>query len=144
MGHDAESVLQMPGPERYRLLVEYVATTKELWIAESDNYVLTLRSPEESELLPVWPAPWFVEASFTTQDTEDGYVPVLRSLDEWFEKTTPALLREKVLVGSFPNTHMECPTIKAGKFRDDLLNAILVMKIQSADIRKIITRKPAG
>lgn len=127
----------MPGLERYRLLMKHIADHRSMWIVESHDHVLTLRSAEDKELLPVWPTDWFAEASLTESDKEAGYKPTVRNLDAWINVTTPALIQEGVQVGAFPNAKMECPAVDARLFRKHLLESLSPDQLQAAELRKI-------
>jgi hypothetical protein len=81
--------LGLPGPERYRFFMESFGRTGSLWIAESDEAVLTLFDDNESELLPVWPSRDLLTATLGEDQISSGYKPVRRTMAHWQKRTLP-------------------------------------------------------
>lgn len=102
---------ELPASARFRVFVEVVAATEELWIVESEDYVLTLDDEQERELLPVWPTEASARAGIDESEWEEGFRPARRTWQQWVEQTTPNLISAKVLVGVFPNGQRGCPLV---------------------------------
>ncbi len=138
------------GKERYSAFIEAVARDGVLWISESNEYTLTAVDEDGRELLPVWPSAEATAASLSTEHRARGFEPVQRDLLSWKNKSTPGLIRENVLVGVFPNEHMESVVVDVKEVNSDLDRAIKSgaspAVLQGSDLarlrRKLIRRKP--
>lgn len=136
-GCNIADVLAMSGAERYKLLLRAVNDYSALWIAESDDHVLTLHTDANEELLPVWPTADFVTLSLTAEERGAGYRPTERTIKDWIARSTPALIREGVLVGAFPNAFGHCPTIDPRLFKQHIANTAMPAQLQATDLRKL-------
>lgn len=139
-----EDILLLTGPERYKMLMQIVSETKLLWIVESESSVLTLWNDEQVELLPVWPSKELAAKCLTKSEIDEGFSPVSRNLEQWLSKTTPAIIREGILVGAFPNLSRACAQIKPEIFAEHLRLTVPHFVLQSRDLttlRQKIKRK---
>lgn len=139
-----DRVAHLDGPERYRAFLAHVSRTEVLWIAESPTSTLTLEDSAGRELLPVWPTRQLATDALTSEETAEGFVAQLRSLEDWLGRSTPALVREAVFVGVFPNAARRCPVVPAATLADDLKACMRGPVLQGADLMRLRKRPRGG
>jgi hypothetical protein len=135
-----DNVAHLPGPERYRAFIAHIARTKVLWIVESATSTLTLEDSGGRVLLPVWPTRQLAADALTPEETAEGFVAQSRSLEDWLGRSTPALVREAVLVGVFPNAARQCPVVPAARLADDLKACMRGPVLQGTDLMRLRKR----
>lgn len=97
--------------ERYAAFVDALARERRFWVAESDDYLLTLFDADDRELLPAWPSAATARAALAQAPTLAGYVPAVRELAAWRERAAAAIEQAGVGIGAFPDTRMQCVVI---------------------------------
>ena len=116
-GKEFESVMRLSPRERYEYLIKKVADRKGIWSLWKDGWVL-MGDKDENEAVPIWPNPVFAQASAIGEWL--GHSPRRISLDDWLEKWTPGMARDKRNVAVFPTTTSETVTVDPLRLKSDL------------------------
>ena len=118
--HDKEyeTVLTLPGEERYAYLVKRVADWELVWsLADDDDWALAADG-EGHELVPVWPHERFATGCATGNWA--GYRPRSIEVSDWLHLWLPGLTRDGRLIAAFPTPGGQGVVITPERFGDDL------------------------
>lgn len=126
---------------RYEALIESVQQTRSLWIAESEDAVLTLEDETGDELLLVWPTEESAAQTIAARPNLVGFKPVVRSLERWLGTTTVRLVEERVLVAAHPDRNLACLKVPPRDFARDLQCGL---RLQSTDLNRAHRRRQRG
>ncbi len=113
-----ETVLALPGEERYGYLLKRVAEWELVWsLAEDDGWALA-GDGEGHELVPVWPHERFARACATGNWADQR--PRSVEVSDWLELWLPGLAREGKLIAAFPTPSSLGVAVTPERFGDDL------------------------
>jgi hypothetical protein len=112
-----ESVMRLQAHARYEHFVKKVADWKEIWSLWNDGWVL-MGDPDENETVPVWPHAKYAEAAAVGEWL--GYEPRRIPLDDWLDKWTPGMTRDKRKVAVFPTGKGKTVTVDPLRLKTDL------------------------
>jgi hypothetical protein len=116
-GKEFENVVRLAPRARYEHFVKKVADWKEVWSLWKDGWVL-MGDKDENETVPVWPHPMYAEASALGEWL--GYTPRKISLDDWLQKWTPGMAKDRRMVAVFPTNEGETITVDPFRLKADL------------------------
>jgi len=115
--------MALPGPERYQWFVAEVLRGGYIWMAESDEFAMMRADDDGTKLLPIWPSAEIAQACFSPEDVAAGFKPVARPIKSWIERSTPALVQDRVRLAVFPNAAGNAPIVPPPYLLNDLLLA---------------------
>ncbi|MDB5802908.1 MAG: hypothetical protein JWN73_230 [Betaproteobacteria bacterium] len=115
--------IALPGPERYQWFVAEVLRGGNIWMAESDEFTMVRADGDGTRLLPIWPSAAIAQACFSPEDIAAGFKPVARPIETWLERSTPALVKDRVRLAVFPNAAGSAPIVPPPFLLNDLLLA---------------------
>jgi hypothetical protein len=117
----ADDPLALPGPQRYAWFVAEVSRGGNIWMAESPEHAMMRRAEDGTRLVPIWPGAEIARSCFSPEDIAEGYAPVARSIDDWLERSTPALVKAGVRLAVCPNRRGSAPVVPPPHLLNDLL-----------------------
>lgn len=95
----AESVLALSGPDRYRYFIKVVADWEEVWgLYHEVGWALAATDTDEC-VFPIWPARKYAE--LCAQGVWSGYSAASFTLSDFMEELLPNLRNDNVLPGIF-------------------------------------------
>jgi hypothetical protein len=123
--HDREfeSVLALPGPDRYEYFVKRVVDGEQLWsLRNADGWVMA-GDAQGREMIAVWPHERFAVAC--AAGDWQGTSPEPIALADWMEAWLPGMARDGLLVAVFPTPAGEGVPVTPDSLKDDLASEIL-------------------
>ena len=112
-----ESVLALPGPDRYKHFIKVVVDWEEVWGLFKDGWALAADENSVS-IFPVWPAKEYAGLCATGIWAE--YEPRSFSLEEFKGELLPKLKRDNILPGIFYTPGNKGVTPEVDKVVEDL------------------------
>ena len=113
-----ETVLALPGEERYGYLLRWVADWELVWsLAEDDGWALA-GDNEGHELVPVWPHERFATVCATGNWADQR--PRSIEVSDWLGLWLPGLAREGKLIAAFPTPGSQGVVVTPERFGEDL------------------------
>ncbi|GGO85813.1 hypothetical protein GCM10011348_35230 [Marinobacterium nitratireducens] len=93
-------VQERDAQERFDHFLEKTADWEEIWSLADANGCVMLTTDDGESCLPVWPHPDYA-LDWATEGWEDCE-PLKIDLESWFERWTPGLEEDEILVAVFP------------------------------------------
>ena len=104
MNQSTQDISQHAPEKRLDFLIKEARSTGELWIL-TDEHGCVMLNTEDEDCVPVWPSENFAK-TWATGEWEDCK-PMAIALDVWFERWTPGLEDDDVMIAAFPNPEEE-------------------------------------
>jgi hypothetical protein len=93
-----QSVISLPGPDRYEYFIKQTADREEVWGLYKDGWALAATNDGNS-VFPLWPAEEY--ADMCAKEEWSGYEASSISLNDFIDDLLPMLERDGVLPGVF-------------------------------------------
>ncbi len=113
-----ESVVSLPGPERYRYAVKKIADWENVWGLSSDSGWAMSADDDGHHAVPIWPHPEFAGACANGEWAGDE--PRAVPLDDWLAKWIPGMTRDNLMVAVFPTPRGKGVVVTPERLRTDL------------------------
>lgn len=115
---EIESVVNLPGPQRYSYFIKRVSDTEKVWSLKSkDGWVLASDS-NDNEIVPVWSHVEY--AKLCTNDEWRNCFPEVINLRDWMAKWIPGMIKDKKKIGVFPTIVSKGVIVDPERLQSDL------------------------
>lgn len=112
-----ESVVALPGPERYSHFIKQVADSEKVWGLYQDGWAMA-ETDEGTRVFPLWPAEEY--AALCAENEWSDYEPEMIELKDLMSELLPMLERDGVVPGIFYTQGDKGVTPEIGRLREDL------------------------
>lgn len=116
--NEIDSVLRMPGGQRYTYLIKKIADWREIWGLANDDGWVQMMDDDGNSLAPIWPHEEFARRC-AIDDWVDT-IPRLVDLNSWRNIWIPGLSIDDRLIAAFPTPDSRGGVITPLKFKSDL------------------------
>ena len=119
MSHpDLDKIFKKPGEKRYDIFIKEVIRSEEVFgIADEEGWTL-LGDDDDTDILPLFPAPELAEAFRAKMGYDDSKIAVLdvTELMEWLDD----MEQDGMKVAVLPNLHLNGAVVAAAHLKEDL------------------------
>jgi hypothetical protein len=122
-----QTVVMLPGPQRYAYFIKRVVETGTVWSLFRQGWALAKRE-DETMVFPLWPDSEF--AKICADYEWAGYAPQSFSLDELVGELLPQLEQDGIVTGVFYTPGARDVMPSAGLLRKDLNDELTSLRNQ--------------